>query len=142
MQTRMLQFVYDIKCYGVRASSFISCIDNSSWTVCSSPKGFCGPNKTCVCNPGFGGQFCSEILPLSAGTSSSTAALGIGLALPLGLAALVTICCLLAGLLVWRKLGKEQDGWEVDLDELQIGELVGVGGYVSYLHNAQCGGNC
>jgi preprotein translocase subunit YajC len=63
-------------------------------------------------------------------SSDSSVLLGalLGTLVPAVLALIIVV--IVVGLIVWlRSRGRDEDEWEVDLDELEVGEELGTGGY-------------
>ncbi len=52
-----------------------------------------------------------------------------GVAIPVGVLALIGLLGLMLALFFIRRIGNRYDDWEINYDELEIGEALGTGGY-------------
>jgi hypothetical protein len=124
-----LDFVAGMTCKGEHVSSVYGCIFQG--TLCSD-HGLCNKDLqgsgSCFCEAGFEGEHCE--MAMASNTSDVPLAAILGSIIPAAVIALLVLCCIIAGLVVWmrRSRGKEDD-WEVDMNELEMGEQLGAGGY-------------
>jgi hypothetical protein len=130
-------------------SSIYACITDNSTTLCSS-HGRCvlrdanggtsfsaASNSTyqCACDAGYTGQRCQLTAATAGQDSGPSLDTLLGILIPSVLGCLVTVSCCVAALAVWlhrsSRLGRRRgdDGWEVSLSELDVGEQLGSGGF-------------
>jgi len=53
----------------------------------------------------------------------------VGVALPVAAVLLVLLACIVLLLLMMALRRREQDGWEIDYEELEMGDMLGSGGF-------------
>lgn len=129
MRKRLINFISSITCNGEHVSSIYGCIYQD--TVCSD-RGVCTAQQTCLCQPGFAGRYCEALIA----ESSSRAPLGaiLGGAVPAAILSMAIVACMIC-LFLLRKRKKRDEDWMMDVSELEVGELLGAGGYVSVHQN-------
>lgn len=126
LRRRFLTYLKNFTCNGQPASSVAGCISDGQ--LCSDGGGQC-VNNTCVCIAGKEGQFC-EVDSSSTSSSSDVTAIAVGISVPVAVVALCILLILAAALVMAAKLrGNKSDDWEIDYDELEVGEQLGAGGY-------------
>jgi hypothetical protein len=124
----IITMIANITCNGEPSFSLFGCVNNG--TMCTD-NGNCSTSGVCVCDNGWEGRHCQ--IATSASSSDSTGLiLGVtlGVALP-GLCLLITaLIGVIVGLLAhMERKRRAKDDWEIDADELDMGEQVGAGGY-------------
>jgi hypothetical protein len=127
---RLLNSFANITCDGQPSFSLYACVNNG--TLCTNNGNCSTTTYTCQCSAGWEGQYCDVV----SSSSSSSDQLGVILGATLG-TALPALCLLLlvlvgviVGLMVQLERKKRQkDDWEIDADELEMGEQLGAGGY-------------
>jgi hypothetical protein len=119
-------------CDNATVSSFAACVSGNS--VCSN-HGLCTISGACACDDGFVGTFCESV---TASGSSSDTVLAAVLGSVIPAAFIVAVAVLVAGVAVaWRRWQREkEDEWEVDMEELEIAEELGAGGFGT-VHKAE-----
>lgn len=132
-----LRAVADMRCQGRQVSSSASCI-SADGVLCSNGQGVCVLNR-CECRSGFRGTFCE----LSTSSSSSDASVILGAVLGSVIPAAVllvlllmttTIVFVIVVTMAQRRRKKEE--WEIDMSEIEMGEILGTGGY-GQVHRAR-----
>ena len=124
-----MDFVAGMTCKGEHVSSVYGCIYQG--TLCSD-HGLCNKDLqgsgSCFCETVFEGEHCETAI--ASNTSDVPLAAILGSIIPAAVIVLLVLCCIIAGLMVWmrRSRGKEDD-WEVDMNELEMGEQLGAGGF-------------
>ena len=129
LRARLMDFVASMTCDGEHVSSVYGCIYQG--TLCSD-HGVCSQtsasNGRCICTTGYEGEHCETAISNS--SSNVPLAAILGSIIPAALIALLVMCCIIVGLLVWaRRARRREDDWEVDMGELEVGEQLGAGGY-------------
>jgi hypothetical protein len=126
---RLLTSFANITCDGVHSFSLFGCVHDG--TMCSN-HGNCSSSGVCQCGDGWEGQYCQTLKS----DSSSSDNLGVILGATLG--AVVPLLCLLflflIGVIValvvhMERKRRVKDDWEIDAEELEMGEQLGAGGY-------------
>jgi hypothetical protein len=150
MMKRMYLLLNNFTCDGVQVSSLSGCISPQG-TLCSGV-GNC-TNNVCACESGRTGQYCQAFT--SSSSDTTTILLGtltlpppaphhigrvdtnclLGNAytasiIPAVVGGLCLVGCLVALLIFVIKRSRDTtDDWEVNYEELEVGEQLGVGGY-------------
>jgi hypothetical protein len=111
-------------CDGAPVSSFAACVSNG--VICSD-RGTCTTDGTCSCDEGYVGKLCESLAPASSDNTGVILGAVLGSVIPA-----VVICLCLAGAIALalraRASGKENE-WEIDMDELEMAEELGTGGF-------------
>jgi hypothetical protein len=119
-----------VKCGGEVVSSVYGCIANGLF--CNN-QGDCTSGK-CICRDGWTGKHCEQPVVSDSGSDSTATALGavLGSVVPVVALLLLLLVCLtlLAVRMSRRKIHNE---WEMDFEELEMAEQLGVGGYAYVL---------
>lgn len=115
----------NMTCKGEPVSSYYPCIYKG--TLCSG-NGEC--LKTgCICRSNFTGDYCQTLLQQS--TSGVPLTPILATILPVTAVALLLLTCLIIGAFVCSRRATHQHAgnWEIDLNELELGEQIGGGAY-------------
>jgi hypothetical protein len=140
----------EFTCNGVAVSQVANCVLDGR--LCSNA-GVCTDNQ-CLCNSGREGQYCENSISASS-DNTLPIALGklvglccyivmlrrephmpfvrvhTGIALPsVGVVLLLLAVLIVVLLVVIKRKGNKSDDWEINYEELEIGEQLGAGGYV------------
>jgi preprotein translocase subunit YajC len=125
----VLRMLANVTCNGVPSFSFFNCVDDG--VMCSN-HGNCSSSGVCQCGDQWEGQYCQTLKS----DSSSSDTLGIILGATLG--AILPVVCLVLVFLVGvifalvvrlERKRREKGDWEIDAEELEIGDQLGAGGY-------------
>lgn len=109
---------------GLAASSIAGCIYQG--TVCSNA-GTCNTDR-CLCNDDRTGQHCETLK--SSGSSRDTLTTVLAIVIPLlVLAAAVSTCSILIVVCIVARRRREVNKWEIEYDEIEIFNQLGVGGF-------------
>ncbi|ELR15997.1 phosphate ABC transporter, phosphatebinding protein PstS, putative [Acanthamoeba castellanii str. Neff] len=112
-------------CAGVPVSSVYGCISGSGSELCSG-FGSCVSNS-CLCNSGREGQYCQLV---SSSSAADSLAVILGVVLPVAAAIALLLCLVAVAAWYWARLRRGgRDDWEINYDELEVGDLLGSGGY-------------
>jgi hypothetical protein len=114
-------------CGGVAVSDVHNCIFDGE--LCSGV-GEC-VNNACVCASGREGQYCEGFVAASSSAGSDQALpIALGIVIPLVALVILGLCALIVVLaVVAKRRGRGGDAWEIDYDELEVGEQLGAGGF-------------
>lgn len=125
-----LKAVYDMQCGGRHVSSYATCISPDG-ILCSNGRGTCEANKGCTCLSGYLGQYCEREVSASSDSSNTDVILGatLGSVLPvLIILVLLILLTIIIAIAVARRR-HDKDEWEIDTSEVEMGEVLGTGGY-------------
>jgi hypothetical protein len=135
---------YDLQealaCNGEPTSPIHGCIKNG--TLCSN-HGLClvadasAPNASCHCNLGWSGVHCEMETPAQGDTSAAAVSSDLFIATLVTLVPAAALALLAIGVgtvlvrLRRRRLNEQHDAmaWQVEVSELEMGELLGAGGF-------------
>lgn len=132
LKGRLLDSLAAFECDGAPVSALAGCVYQG--TLCSD-RGTCVTGRTasasrCACDKGYTGTAC-EIVDTNGGDSSLVTAIAVAvpiavvlLAVGLCIAIVIAIAVVYCG-----RRGNGDDGWEISYDELELGEVVGSGGF-------------
>ncbi|WBR14733.1 Ser/thr kinase [Pandoravirus kuranda] len=132
LRGRLLNALASFECDGAPVSALASCIYQG--TLCSD-RGTCVTGRTasasrCACDKGYTGTAC-EIDDSNGGDSSLVTAIAI--AVPIAVVLLAVGLCIAiaiaAAVVYCGRRGNGDDDWEIAYDELELGEVVGSGGF-------------
>jgi hypothetical protein len=122
----LAQVIASTTCGGAVVSSFAACVNQGA--VCSD-RGLCTTDGLCVCDQGYTGTHCEYLKSDSSGDSTVVLAAVLGSVIPVVVVGLV-VALLVVGLVVWTRWRREkEDEWEVDMEELEMAEELGTGGF-------------
>nr|UDO47407.1 ser/thr kinase [Pandoravirus massiliensis] len=132
LRGRLLSALAAFECGGAPVSALSGCIYQG--TLCSD-RGTCVTGRAasasrCACDKGYTGSAC-EIDDTNGGDSSLVTAVAIAVPIAAVLLA-VGLCIVIAIVVVFvyrGRRGNGDDGWEIAYDELELGEVVGSGGF-------------
>jgi hypothetical protein len=112
-------------------SSVYGCIANGLF--CNN-QGDCTSGK-CICRAGWTGKHCEQPVVSDSGSDSTATVLGavLGSVVPVVAILLLLLVCL-ALLAVRMSRRKIHNEWEMDFEELEMAEQLGVGGCAHFLH--------
>jgi serine/threonine protein kinase/ABC-type phosphate transport system substrate-binding protein len=130
MMARVLAIVVNITVEGVPVSSLYGCVAPHDGLLCSN-HGTCISSR-CVCDSPWVGSYCqTDGTPSPDSSSLATLVPAIVVPLVVGLVTLVAIVLVAAIVATaWRaRRRRDQDGWEIDPNELEMGDQLGAGGY-------------
>lgn len=116
----MLDTVSSVQCQGAFVSSLAGCVTGGA--VCSN-MGVCNDNA-CTCKAGREGTYCESVI-----SESSVLVPVLASVLPAAAGLLLLILIVGAIVFVFARRRGEADDWEIDYEELQLGDLLGEGGY-------------
>lgn len=120
----MLDVLSNVTCNGVHVSSLYGCV--SQGAICSN-HGVCTSNR-CTCESAYTGTYCESLRADS--SSSDVLAPVLGSVLPAAFLLILLIVAAVAFfVIVARRRRGPGDDWEIDFEELEMGELLGEGGY-------------
>nr|WIL03466.1 serine/threonine kinase [Cedratvirus plubellavi] len=122
LRAHMLESLKNFTFQGVQVSEIAPCVYQG--TLCSE-QGTCSQG-VCYCYQGREGEYCELV---SSSSSSDLLTILLATLLPVGL---VLCCCFLILFLVLfftLRRNKENNDWEIDMDELEMGEDLGRGGF-------------
>lgn len=126
MKRQFLLQLRDFTCDGVVVSSVAPCIDDAG-LLCSDA-GQC-VSGTCQCDKGREGQYC-ELITSASSSSDETVAIALGIAIPVGVVVACILLLIIALIVLLIRLRRDKtDDWEIDYDELEVGEQLGAGGH-------------
>jgi hypothetical protein len=122
----LLGQLISITCGGQPSSPLFGCVSNGQ--LCSN-HGTC-PNSACICASGWEGTFCQTAIKSSATSTTTIIAATLGSVLP----AILLLICLAVGIvaavvLIGRRYRMQGADWEISLDELEMEQHLGTGGY-------------
>jgi hypothetical protein len=109
-------------CNNVPVSSVFGCI--SGGELCSG-MGTCASNS-CLCDSGREGQYCQYT---SSSSASEVVAIVLGVILPVSAVVALLLCAVALAAYWARRRRGGRDNWEINYDELEVGDLLGSGGY-------------
>ncbi len=124
IKRQMYKFLAGVTCQGVQVSSLANCI-TADGLLCSN-HGSC-VNNACRCFAGYTGPLCDGVVSDS---STDTTAIAIGVSVPVAVVVFLLLLAIIIALLmmlVFKR--KKRDDWEIEYDELEIGSMLGSGGY-------------
>ncbi|ELR22700.1 serine/threonine protein kinase [Acanthamoeba castellanii str. Neff] len=124
IKRQMYKFLAGVTCQGVHVSSLYGCV-TADGLLCSD-HGSC-VNSACRCFDGYTGLLCESTVSDS---STDTTAIAIGVAVPVAVLVFLLLLAIIIALLmmlVFKR--KKRDDWEIEYDELEIGSMLGSGGY-------------
>ncbi len=125
VRAKMAQLLTSTMCDNATVSSFAACVSGGS--VCSD-RGVCDISGVCQCDAGFTGTYCESLKSDSGSDTTVLLAALLGSLIPAAI--LLCLIVVVVGLVVWvRSRREKEDEWEVDVDELEMGEELGTGGY-------------
>nr|UDO47013.1 serine/threonine protein kinase [Pandoravirus massiliensis] len=131
MMARVLAIVVNITVDGVPVSSLYGCVAPEDGLLCSN-HGTC-IDSACVCTPPWTGTHCATDSSSSSSTDSSlssTVIPAVVVPVVVGLAALIVLGVLVIVAVLWRaRRRRDNDDWEIDPAELDMGDQLGAGGY-------------
>jgi hypothetical protein len=122
----LLDQLASVESDGVQAFSLAGCIYDG--TICSD-QGTC-VNNACVCSSSRSGDFCEK--PKSDSGTPIGTILGavLGSAIPVFLLLLLAAIALGVGCwMLGRSRGQGRQDWEIEVEELEMGDILGAGGY-------------
>ncbi|SPN79556.1 Serine/Threonine-protein kinase [Brazilian cedratvirus IHUMI] len=123
LRAHMLNSLKNFTFQGVQVSAIAPCVYDG--TLCSE-QGTC-QQGVCVCNPGREGEFCEKV---SSSSSSDLLTILLAVLLPAGFVLVVCLFAILALVLFFTLRRKEEESaWQIDMDELEMGEDLGSGGF-------------
>nr|UMO80026.1 Serine/threonine protein kinase [Pandoravirus aubagnensis] len=132
LRGRLLNALATFECGGAPVSALAGCVYQG--TLCSD-RGTCVTGRTasasrCACDKGYAGTAC-EIDDTNGGDSSLVTAIAI--AVPIAVVLLAVGLCvaiaIAAAVIYCGRRGNGDDDWEISYDELELGEVVGSGGF-------------
>ncbi|ALD61916.1 Ser/Thr kinase [Mollivirus sibericum] len=116
-------------CNDAKVSALAACIDPSTGIICSD-RGTCNTESgRCSCPKDWEGSLCQYAQEDS--SSSDSLVIGLAIGIPSAFALLICLAAsaiILAFVLTARRRSRAED-WEVDPDEIELGEELGQGGY-------------
>ncbi|BCS82726.1 putative serine/threonine-protein kinase [Cotonvirus japonicus] len=107
---------------GTTISSIANCIQ--SGTICNN-QGIC-TNNSCNCHSGKTGQYCELIVSDS---SDQTLVIVLSIVIPIVILIVLLMISMLILIVFLLRKRTPNDEWEIDFDELEIGESIGNGGF-------------
>nr|WIL04199.1 serine/threonine-protein kinase/receptor [Cedratvirus lena] len=123
LQAHNLNSLKNFTFQGVQVSQIAPCIVDG--TICSD-QGTCDQG-VCSCNQGRTGEYCEK---LSSSSSSDLLTILLAILLPLGFVLVLCFSIILFLVLFFTLRRKEEDSvWQISMDELELGEDLGRGGF-------------
>ncbi|ELR20409.1 serine/threonine protein kinase, putative [Acanthamoeba castellanii str. Neff] len=124
-RARLARVITNTMCAGEPVSSFAACV--SDGVICSD-RGLCTTSGTCECDEGFAGSLCETLAPNSSDNMGVVLGAVLGSVLPVAVILIVVMC--VAALVMrtrWRR--EKENEWEIDMEELEMAEELGTGGF-------------
>jgi hypothetical protein len=112
-------------CDGKPVSSFAACV--SDGVICSD-RGLCTTSGTCECDNGFAGSLCETLAPNSSDNMGVVLGAVLGSVLPAAVI-LIAVMCVAAVVMRTRRRREKENEWEIDMEELEMAEELGTGGF-------------
>ncbi len=111
---------------GVPVHPDYNCYSYQTNVLCSN-NGEC-VNGACVCNKGKTGTQCDQDV-IDASSSDDTLLIALTASLIPAFALLLLICIVIIIIVLVRRRKKKEEAWEIDFNELALGETLGMGAF-------------
>ncbi|ELR22246.1 protein kinase domain containing protein [Acanthamoeba castellanii str. Neff] len=125
VRRQFLTLLKEFTCDDVSVSSIAPCINDG--TLCSDA-GTCTENVGCVCNTGRTGTYCQDLVADSSSTNESLI-VALSVALPAAAVLFLLLACIILLLLLVLFRRRDRDDWEIQYEELEVGDVLGTGGF-------------
>ncbi|AVL95162.1 putative serine/threonine protein kinase receptor [Moumouvirus australiensis] len=123
LKSTILNLLKTFNFEGQSVSSYANCIYEG--TICSD-LGTCN-NNSCICNSGRTGQYCEQIISES---GDKIVTIVLATIIPFAFIVCLMIIIFTVVIVVLLRFRRQvDDEWEIDFDEIELGESLGTGGF-------------